>query len=62
MSAEATKYFQYARECLRQAEEAEQPELREKLVELSRVWMHAAITEDMHSRTGAQHDEKAPGG
>jgi hypothetical protein len=40
---EAVKYRDYARECLRQAEQAESPERREKLIELARVWTEAAI-------------------
>lgn len=36
----------YARECLRQAETAEKPEAREKLIELSRVWIDAALREE----------------
>jgi hypothetical protein len=45
---EATKYQSYARECLRQAEAADTPERREKLLELSRIWMEAALHEEMH--------------
>ena len=41
---EAKKYQGYARECLRQAEAANTPDAREKLVELSRVWMEAALS------------------
>ena len=43
---EAKKYHAYARECLRQAETAEKPEAREKLIELSRVWIDAALREE----------------
>jgi hypothetical protein len=43
---EAKKYRAYARECLRQAETAEKAEAREKLIELSRVWMEAALNEE----------------
>ena len=45
MGAEARKYFAYARECARQAGEATTAERRDKLLELSRVWMIAALTE-----------------
>jgi hypothetical protein len=45
MGAEAKKYFAYARECARQAREATSAERRDKLLELSRVWMIAALTE-----------------
>ena len=42
MSREAQKYQDYARECLRQAEEADTSERRDKLLELARVWADAA--------------------
>jgi hypothetical protein len=45
MGVEAKKYFAYARECARQAREATSAERRDKLLELSRVWMIAALTE-----------------
>ena len=45
VSFEANKYRAYARECLRQAEKAEKPEARQKLIELSRVWTAAALKE-----------------
>jgi len=45
LSFEANKYQAYARECRRQAETAEKSEAREKLIELSRVWMAAALNE-----------------
>jgi predicted secreted protein len=51
MSLEATKYRAYARECLRQAEAAEKPEARQKLIELSRVWTAAALNEVHYLRT-----------
>jgi hypothetical protein len=37
MFSEAKKYHGDARECLRLAEKAESPEIRQKLLELSRV-------------------------
>ena len=40
---EATKYHTYARECLRQAEAAETPAKREKLIALSRIWMESGF-------------------
>ena len=58
MGVEAKKYFAYARECARQAREATSAERRDKLLELSRVWMIAALTEgnvvvpDGEPRTG----------
>ena len=44
--SEAKKYHDYARECVRLAGRAETPELRDKLIELARVWMDAALTEE----------------
>ena len=52
---EAKKYQGYARECLRQAEAANTPDAREKLIELSRVWMEAALNEERHHRS-EQHE------
>jgi hypothetical protein len=51
MSLEANKYRAYARECLRQAETAEKPEARQKLIELSHVWTAAALNEVRFQRT-----------
>jgi hypothetical protein len=49
--SEAGKYINYARECVRLAGHAETPEARDKLIELARVWMDAAMTEqDMPGR------------
>jgi hypothetical protein len=45
MPSEAKKYESYARECVRLAGQADTVELREKLLEVARVWMNAAITE-----------------
>jgi hypothetical protein len=42
MGSETAKYLGYARECLKQAEEAESQQRRDKLVELAQVWMKAA--------------------
>ena len=44
--SEAQKYQDYARECVRLAGQAQTPELRDKLIELARVCMDAAITEE----------------
>jgi hypothetical protein len=49
MMSEAKKYHGYARECLRLAQVADKPDIREKLIELSRVWMEAALTEEKHN-------------
>ena len=47
---EAKKYHAYARECLRLADQAERADHREKLLELFRVWMEAALLEERHAR------------
>ena len=44
--AEAKRYHSYARECLRLAEAADKAGDREKLIELSRLWMEAALREE----------------
>ena len=46
MLSEAKKYHAYARECLKLAGEATNSDLRKRLVELSRVWMEAALEEE----------------
>jgi hypothetical protein len=50
--SEAKKYHAYARECLKLAEEATRQDVRERLVELSRVWMEAALREEQHQLMG----------
>jgi hypothetical protein len=45
MGREAKKYVAYARECARQADEATSADRRDRLLELSRVWMVAALME-----------------
>ena len=44
--SDAQQYHAYARECLEMAEKADTPEQREKLIELSRVWMQAALEQE----------------
>jgi hypothetical protein len=46
MASEANKYHNYARECVRLAGHAHTPEARDKLLDLARVWMDAAVTEE----------------
>jgi hypothetical protein len=46
MLSEAKKYHIHARECLKLAEEADEPDVRERLIELFRIWMKAALTAD----------------
>jgi hypothetical protein len=50
--SEAKKYHAYARECLKLAEETTRPDVRERLVELSRVWMEAALEEEQRHLRG----------
>jgi hypothetical protein len=52
---EAQKYHAYARECLRLAEAADKPDTREKLIELSQVWLEAALNEERHDLS-RQHE------
>ena len=44
----AKKYHAYAVECLRLAETADKSDTQEKLIELSRVWMEAALNKERH--------------
>jgi hypothetical protein len=46
MLSEAKRYHGYARECVRLAGAAETPELRDRLIDLARIWMDAALTEE----------------
>ena len=43
---EAQKYHAYARECPRLAQIADNADERQKLIELSRIWMEAALNEE----------------
>jgi hypothetical protein len=52
MGSQTDKYLEYARECVRLAGHAEGVAERDKLVELARVWMEAAVTEE-EAATGA---------
>ena len=52
MRHEVNKYFAYARECVRQAEQEQTEERRGKLIELARVWMAAAANEEAARRKG----------
>ena len=54
MLSEARKYHAYAHECVRLAGQAKTPELRDKLIDLARIWMDAALTEEE-----AQEQERA---
>jgi hypothetical protein len=46
MPSQSEKYQDYARECVRLAGHADSPETRDRLLDLARVWMDAAMSED----------------
>jgi hypothetical protein len=48
MLSEAKKCHAYARECLQLAEQANEPDIRKSLIELSHIWMEAAMKEERH--------------
>ncbi len=50
MLGEAEKYWEYSRECTRQALEAETPQLRDQLLELARTWTEAALCEELNAK------------
>ena len=47
MLSEAKKFHRYARECLQLAEQAAEPDIK-TLIELSHIWMEAALKEERH--------------
>ena len=52
MSSRTAKDFEdYARDCVRLAEQVDCRELREKLLQQAREWMHAVIDEEDASGT-----------
>jgi hypothetical protein len=52
-SAAAKEFEEFARDCVRLAERADTPELREKLLNLAREWMHA-VMDDEDAESAAQ--------
>lgn len=50
MPSEAEKYWQYSRECTRQALEAETAQQRDQLLGLAKVWTEAALYEEMSAK------------
>jgi hypothetical protein len=60
--SEAEKYHIYARECLRLAEAVDRSDDREKLVELSRLWMEAALREARRALEGTASKTAASSG
>ena len=53
MPSEAEKYWEYSRECTRQALEAEVPELRNQLLDLARMWTKAALCAELNAKRSA---------
>ena len=53
MSSAAKEFEEFARDCVRLAERADTPELREKLLNLAREWMHA-VMDDEDAESAAQ--------
>jgi hypothetical protein len=52
-SGSAKEFAEFARDCVRLAEQADTPELREKLLNLAREWMRAVMPhEDLAVPTG----------
>jgi hypothetical protein len=49
MSSEAKQYWQYSRECNRQALQAKTPDLRDQLLDLAR---EAAVREEINAKVG----------
>jgi hypothetical protein len=43
-SGSAKEFEEFARDCVRLAEQADTPELREKLLNLAREWMRSVMT------------------
>jgi hypothetical protein len=46
MSPSAKEFEEFARDCVRLAERADTPELREKLLNLAREWMQAVMDDE----------------
>ena len=44
------EYVDFARDCVRLAQSADSPELRERLLQMAREWMAAAMHEPIRSR------------
>jgi hypothetical protein len=51
MPTEAQTYWQYSQECTRQALQADDPKLRDQLLELARVWTEAAVREEINAKS-----------
>jgi hypothetical protein len=46
MASEASKYTNYARECVRLAGHASTADQRDRLLDLAKVWMNSAMDEE----------------
>jgi hypothetical protein len=57
MLSEAKKFHGYARECLQLAEQAAEPDIKKTLIELSHIWMEAALKEERHILVEVQEAE-----
>jgi hypothetical protein len=55
------KYFEYARECVRQAGKADCAERHDKLMDSARVWTEAALVEEARQRGLTRSDVKGTG-
>jgi hypothetical protein len=56
MLGKAREYQEYARECVRMAQEADSEETRDRLLEIAKVWMDAAlieVDEEGHDQDGS---------
>jgi hypothetical protein len=60
MLSEAKKYHGYARECVRLAGAAETPELRDRLIDLARIWIDAAMIEEETEEKSTRPSSLAP--
>jgi hypothetical protein len=67
MSSAAKEFEEFARDCVRLAERADTPELREKLLNLAREWMQAVMDDEdgdsapQNRRPGEVRPARPPG-
>lgn len=59
MSSAAKEFEEFARDCVRLAERADTPELREKLLSLAREWMHAVMDDEDADSASQSHRSMA---
>jgi hypothetical protein len=53
ISSQTEQYYAFARDCLQMAEKATHEDVRLRLVELARHWIHAALIEERTARQPA---------